>query len=122
LTFGGRVAYDSAMDLSVATVAVGSWSVVVVLGELDMATAPMLRAELRRLVNGGAIDVAVDLDGVGFCDSIGLGVLVGARRRMLEAGGRFALITDSPRLAKLLDVTAVSEIMAVLASRHDLPA
>jgi anti-sigma B factor antagonist len=110
------------MDLSVATVAVGSWSVVVVLGELDMATAPMLRAELRRLVTSGAMAIAVDLDGVGFCDSIGLGVLVGARRRAMEAGGRFVLMTESPRLVKLLGITGLSTIVTVVANRNELPA
>jgi anti-sigma B factor antagonist len=112
------------MDLSIATVAFGRWSVVVVLGELDMSTAPALRSELRRLVNrevdGPTKAIAVDLDGVGFCDSIGLGILVGARRRVIEAHGDFALIVTSERLTRLLDITGLARVFTVVIDRSDL--
>jgi anti-sigma B factor antagonist len=108
------------MDLSVVTVEHGRWTIVIVIGELDMASAPTLRAELRRLANSEATAVAVDLDAVGFCDSVGLGVLVGARRRVIESGGEFAVIVSAPRLERLFAISGLDSIMMMVASRNDL--
>ena len=48
-----------------------------------------LRERLIELVDGGAHHVVVDLGGVDFLDSTGLGVLVGAMKRLRVAHGRF---------------------------------
>ncbi len=57
-------------------------------GEVDVATAPALRAAVDEALDRGPADVVVDLPGVTFIDSTGLGVLIGARRRCLDAGRR----------------------------------
>lgn len=55
-------------------------TVVQATGELDLASAPHLRDCLRQLIDAGSRRLVVDLRGVTFLDSSGLGVLVGARR------------------------------------------
>ena len=56
--------------------------VIAVGGEIDVYTAPKLRDGLVELINSGHYHLVIDLEGVDFLDSTGLGVLVGA----LEAG------------------------------------
>src|SRR5918912_3313340 len=75
------------MELSLATRTVAEHTVLEVGGEVDVYTAPRLRERLVELVDGGARDVVVDLSRVDFLDSTGLGVLVGALKRLRSAGG-----------------------------------
>ena len=57
-------------------------------GEIDVATAPQLRAALTALVDGGARRINLDLAAVRFVDSSGLGVLVGALRKLEDTERR----------------------------------
>ena len=53
------------------------YTVLAVKGEVDVYTAPRLREKLVELVSQGKHQIIVDLEGVDFLDSTGLGVLVG---------------------------------------------
>jgi anti-sigma B factor antagonist len=61
--------------------------VVAVRGEIDVATSPRLRTELSALLGRGANEITLDFAGVTFVDSSGLGVLVGALKRLRENTG-----------------------------------
>ena len=53
----------------------GDRPTLVVRGEIDVSTSPELRAQLGRLLEHQPSGIVVDLRGVGFVDSSGLGVL-----------------------------------------------
>src|SRR5258708_4514804 len=55
--------------------------VVVLIGELDIATAPALTGRLVRSDGAAPSHLVADLSGLGFCDCAGLGALVGVHRR-----------------------------------------
>ncbi len=91
-------------------------------GEVDVHTAPTVRAELLPLAERAAATgsaMVVDLDGVGFLDSTGLGVIVGAQRVAGEGtlGGTLHLVCAQPRLLRLLHVTGVDDLVVVHADR-----
>lgn len=69
------------LDLHVTTTA--DHTVVKVGGEIDVASAPELRDCLNQTINADSRHLVVDLRQVSFMDSVGLGVLVGAHRRLL---------------------------------------
>ena len=58
-------------------------------GDLDAGTAARLRIELGEAV--GKASVLLDLTGVVFLDAVGMGVLLGAIRRIQEHGGLVAI-------------------------------
>ena len=60
--------------------------VVVVTGEIDVATSPQLRTELNRSSSAAHGDITLEFGGVSFVDSSGLGVLVGTYKRLREDG------------------------------------
>jgi anti-sigma B factor antagonist len=72
------------LDLHVT--ASGGCIVVKVGGEIDMASAPELRECLYQMIDAGSRRLLVDLRQVSLIDSTGLGVLVGAKRRLGEHG------------------------------------
>ncbi|MFE9683155.1 STAS domain-containing protein [Streptomyces sp. NPDC002701] len=68
------------------------WAVVRVSGEMDLVTSPVLRQRMHEAVADGRRDVVLDLSGVQFCDSSGVGVLIGGRRLIKSCQGRLRLI------------------------------
>jgi len=100
---------------------VGTWSVLAVSGELDLATAPSLRERVREITPGGPLKVALDLTGVGFVDSSGLGAIVACLKHVRELGGDLVLVApDASPVAKLLSLTGLEPSIARVPSLHDL--
>jgi anti-sigma B factor antagonist len=90
-------------------------SVVVVRGEVDLATAPQLRDAALRALAVGAGNLHLDLAGVTFMDSAGLHVLLATRRRAHLAGGHLALCGTSRCVDRLLELTGTASVLG----RHD---
>jgi anti-sigma B factor antagonist len=86
---------------------------VTVEGEVDVATAPALRDELYRLIEQGTSEVVVDLSGMDFIDSTGLGVFVGALKRARESGGGIELRGLQPSARKVFDITGLSSAFTI---------
>jgi anti-sigma B factor antagonist len=82
-----------------------------------MATAPRVRSELIvAIADNPGRAVALDLSGVRFIDSVGLGVLVGARRRAMAGGGRFAIVVDEGFVRRTVEMAGLTELLDVHAS------
>lgn len=101
------------MDLRLELSEQGGWSVLGVAGEVDVATAPRLREQLIKLVNDQRFRVVVDLGGVDFIDSTGLGVLIGALKRVRTHGGDLALVCTEPRILKVFDITGLDQVFDI---------
>ncbi|MER6943330.1 STAS domain-containing protein [Nonomuraea sp. NPDC000554] len=77
-----------------------------VTGDLDVAGAPRLQAELdQALSTAGTPNLVVDLTEVPFCDSVGLGVLVAALNHVRHADGRMILVLGPGMISHLLTIT-----------------
>lgn len=86
------------------------WAVLAVTGEVDVATAPRLREQLIDLVNEGHHRIVVDLEKVEFLDSTGLGVLVGALKRVRTHDGELALVCTESRILKVFEITGLTKV------------
>jgi len=84
-------------------------------GEVDAYSAPQLRDALREMGGEGA-RLLVDLNGVDFMDSSGLGVLIGALKRAREEGGELALVCTGQNLLRLLAITGLDRVFTILDS------
>lgn len=101
------------MDLRLDVREAGDWSVLEVVGEVDVATAPRLREQLIALVNEERYRIVVDLEGVDFIDSTGLGVLIGALKRVRTHDGDLALVCTESRILKVFEITGLIGVFAV---------
>ena len=91
----------------------GDLTIVAVKGEVDLYTAPALKERVADLVSSGRHRIAVDLAGVEFMDSTGLGVLIGGLKRCKEAGGSLALIGPREPVLKVLAITGLDKVFAI---------
>ena len=90
------------MELEISTADLGGGVVTVaVAGEVDLYTAPALKAALGETIDGGARNVLVDLSRATFIDSTTLGVLMGAVKRLRPAGGELAIACSDPNIRKI---------------------
>src|SRR5579884_1799997 len=81
--------------------------VVSVRGDLDLASAPQLKWTLLELLEKGYAQYVIDLSQLTYMDSMGLGVLVGFRKRV-EGAAELALACLPATQAKLLEMTGLN--------------
>ncbi len=99
------------MDLAVQVNEQDGWAVVQVHGDVDMTTAPRLREQVIRVIVDGQPRVVLDLQGVDFIDSTGLGVVVGLLKRARTQGGDLRLVSTRSSLRKVLELTALDQAL-----------
>ncbi len=104
---------------SVTTRTTGAGAVVTVEGELDVATAPRLRAEVAALVLEPGQVLAVDLAGVTFCDSSGISALIAARNVAETAGAAVALVALPARLSRTFGLIGLADFFPTYPSAED---
>ena len=83
-------------------------------GELDAFTVSQFRQTLAELASSPQL--LIDLSGVPFVDSAGLGALIGGIRRVRELGGEVAVACPRPTLTRLLRTTGFDRIVTVTAT------
>jgi anti-sigma B factor antagonist len=93
-----------------------------VAGEVDLSTAPAMRARIDELIRDGARSLAVDLADVGFMDSSGLSVLVSAMKRMEGADGRLAIVCARDPVLKVFTITGLDRVFAIHGSLAEVTA
>ena len=92
--------------------------VVAVHGELDIDGAPELRAALIETIEEQpGQHVVVDLEGVEFIDSAGLGVLLGGLERARAAAGDLALVATGQSVIRVLELTGLNRVFEIHPSR-----
>ncbi|MEU9130541.1 STAS domain-containing protein [Kitasatospora sp. NPDC048540] len=83
-------------------------------GELDHETAePLERALHAARTAGPGGRTVVDCEGLLFCDSTGLNLLLNARSAAREGGGDLVLARPVPMVARMLEVTGTQEVFEV---------
>jgi anti-sigma B factor antagonist len=80
-------------------------------GELDAFTVSQFRQTLAELASSPRL--LIDMSGVPFVDSAGLGALIGGIRRARELGGDVAVCCNRPTLIRLLRTTGFDRIVTV---------
>lgn len=88
-------------------------AMVVLLGELDMDSAPDLARVLDELTESGPPELVLDLSDLGFIDSSGIAVLVTAQGRLQERGRHLRVRSSKPLLARVFAITNLSEYLNV---------
>jgi anti-sigma B factor antagonist len=92
--------------------------VVTPVGEMDLYSAGDLRRELLGAVGDGADTVVVDMETTTFIDSMTLGVMLGAVRRLQQGGGELRIACADPNIRRIFEITLLDRVFAIYPSRE----
>jgi anti-sigma B factor antagonist len=104
------------MELDVRTECADGVCLATVTGEVDVYTSPELKTRLLESIDGGCTRLIVALDAVSFIDSSGLGVLVGALRRLRERGDELRLVCTRDQILKIFRITGLDKVFHIVAT------
>jgi anti-sigma B factor antagonist len=107
------------VDISVSQTTAGDVPIVAVSGEVDVYSAPALKDNITEILQSGVTTLILDLTGVAFLDSTGLGALVEARAATSDAGGSLPLVCSQDRILKLFTITGLDGVFTIYPSIGD---
>ncbi len=96
----------------------GSWTVVEVIGEIDIACTPLIRRVLDDHPPPGRL--VIDLTRVTFMDVSGLTVLVAAWKRAQAGGGELRVVVTEGPARRLLEITGYDTVFPLVGSLDDV--
>jgi anti-sigma B factor antagonist len=105
---------DLGSGLDVDEQRLGDRFILRIAGEIDIATAPRVRAALAAATESGAEEVWVDLVGVSFIDSTGISALLRATQE-LPGPRRLAVICPDGAARRALELCGVGSMLALYA-------
>jgi anti-anti-sigma factor len=82
-------------------------SVIFATGDLDGASRHLLEAALDSAIAQADARIDVDMSGVDFIDSEGIGALIGGYKRAEAHGGGLRVINPSPKVRRMFEVTGL---------------
>lgn len=90
-------------------------------GEIDLAVADNLRSSMEEKLdeNPEVKHIVVNLSGVSYIDSSGLGVLLGRYRRLHREGGGMSVVGASPTVRKIIEMSGLLRIMKEFTSEEE---
>ena len=102
------------LTLSITIVDEGELTLVVLGGELDLATMPSFRAEVMERCDPAAAQLVLDLSRVAVIDSPGLGALLRLAHRAQTTNRRVGLVTGgNERFLRLLRISHLEQAFAL---------
>jgi len=92
---------------------------IVVQGEIDVATSPQFRDAMLELIAQGHAHLLVHLGAVRYMDSSGLGALASALKRLRSRQGALVLVAPTDGVKRVLHVTRLDKIIRIYATEEE---
>jgi anti-sigma B factor antagonist len=101
------------VELSLSTRFEDGVAVIEAAGDVDVYSAPILRGAIVDLVEAGHVHLVLDLDGLEFLDSTGLGVLVGGLKRVRARRGSLRIVCTREMIIKPFRITGLTKVFPI---------
>ncbi len=88
-------------------------------GELDSDTAPLLREAVDAALGQSARWLLVDLQGLDFIGSVGIGELIRAAKYLGERGGDIAVACRRPNIIRVFEISGTKEMLHLCAEEQE---
>jgi anti-sigma B factor antagonist len=90
-------------------------------GQIDLYSAPTFKTALVEAIDAGATELIVDLTGVDFMDSTGLGVLIGVNKRLGQVGGAMAIVAPDETIRRTFEISGLDSAFDIYERRGMTP-
>jgi anti-sigma B factor antagonist len=100
-------------DLKIDTRMVDGKPVLDLTGEVDSYNSPKLREKMVSLIDEGNAELVVNMTGVDYIDSTGLGTLVGGLKRASEKNGSIRIICPNEQIYKVFNITGLVKVFPI---------
>ena len=94
-------------------------TVVAPTGRLDVAGAPALKDAIGEVVKNGPPKVVIDMEGVSFVDSTGLGSVIAALKLVRNSKGDLRLAAPNQQVRVVLELTTLDRVFPYYATVED---
>lgn len=106
---------DAPQTLKISTIQHAAAVIVKLAGEIDLRSSPGLRSELLQLSDRKPAKVVINLEGITYVDSSGVGTLVEFKRRSERGGGgRVVLFGLQPRVRSVFEITKLDQFFTIV--------
>jgi anti-anti-sigma factor len=112
---GGAVAHRPSLEIVVRRAA--GRTQVVVAGELDDSTAPILRERLVQVTANLVGDLVLDIGLLTFVDSTGLALFVAQHKKLQSMGSQLIIVSPGPMARRLFEITGLTQVFTVESSK-----
>ncbi len=82
-------------------------------GDVDVSTAADARRDLHGALAASQAGMIIDMSGLTFIDSTGLGVLIGVLRRLSAHDTPLVLVVRSPNIARIFTLTRLDKVFVI---------
>jgi anti-sigma B factor antagonist len=89
-------------------------------GELDLHSVGSLQEALDEAINEAGVLVVVDLGDVVLVDSIALGALARASRRLREGGGALGVVASNAEVVRAFEITSLDRVIPMETATGEL--
>jgi anti-sigma B factor antagonist len=91
----------------------GGFPVIELKGEIDLSTSPYFKEKVYEVIESGKKDIIINLSGLDFMDSTGLGVLVAALKKATMEGGSIRLVCNKKSIIKVFTITGLDKVFSI---------
>lgn len=107
------------MDIKINSKDVEGGALLSIHGEIDVYTSPKVKESIISLIDRGKYNIVVNLEEVRYIDSTGLGVLIGALKKLREHSGNITLVCSNPQIKKIFQITGLVKIFGIFKSEEE---
>jgi anti-sigma B factor antagonist len=108
-------------DFIVDSQITGRTVTLVLSGELDLLSSPLLEQALEDAYQSNPELIVVDLRGLEFMDSTGLHRLIAAHQRAVQSGQRFGLVRGGEQMRRLFELAGIADLLTIVDAPEELP-
>jgi len=105
--------------MEISTRQQGSVTVLQLTGRLDLASGTILKEQVKKLLSKNTTSIHLNLTGVDFINSSGLGALVSIMKEVRMFKGRLTLSNLANYVQEIFDITQLSHIFEIFSSEEE---
>jgi anti-sigma B factor antagonist len=107
------------VDLQTSSQTIGAVTIIKLKGKLDAQSAPAVNDQLKALISAGKARIVLDLEGLSYISSAGLGILNANQAEARKGGGMIRIAAITPQVKDVFDLLKFTLLFPMFASTQE---